>query len=709
MVSIESEARPWQDLDRDKALASVKRETYNHHKVPVLGGMPLWAKLADGNFGAVYFAIHLRLHKPVAVKVLTYHLADQPELKSRFYKEARAAAKVQSPYLIKVLDVDEDQGFHFIVVDYVHGKSAAEYLGELKQNGRRGLEEREALSLCGAAGAALAAEHARGILHRDVQPDSILVPKGEKPGEMLFSEAKLLDLGIARVQEDLRALTGAGRPCGTPGYMAPEQWAAAHSAAAPADVFGLGATLYALLTGSAPFLGRTLSETVANTLARPHTPVRQLRPEVTLATAAVIDRCLAKKPEDRYPDGVALLQALEPCLEQLPPQAAPVAAPPPAPPPEPAVLPEDAPTAFTREVAKELALDLGNNVKLELVLIPAGRFMMGSPESEEGRGGDETQHEVHIRQPFYMGRHEVTVAQFRRFVESTNYRTQAEQAGNTGDGWEKAWKELTGVNWAKPNFPQADNHPVCLVSWQDALAFCQWAGEAARLAGPGLDLGDRVMVRLPTEAEWEYACQAGTATRFNTGDKDNDLEQAAWLDWNANERTHPVGQKRPNAWGLYDMHGNVSELVQNCFSATPAGPEGLGAHGESGRRGGGWLSSQGACRAARRQSCVPGCRAADLGFRVVLDFRGNGAGAAIRTCGKCGGMLESGIVTARGPGGTRSGGRPPRLVFVVPGTPAPNNLVKTSQGLAAEHNNRVYNILGYRCPRCGTIELYAND
>jgi len=172
---------------------------------------------------------------------------------------------------------------------------------------------------------------------------------------------------------------------------------------------------------------------------------------------------------------------------------------------------------------KELSLDLGNAVKLELVLIPAGKFLMGSPETEKDRQKDETQHEVTISQPFYMGKYEVTIGQFERFVEAAKYKTDAEK-----DGWAWAWNgkmfdEVNGANWRKPGFEQGPEHPVCVVSWNDAKAFCAWAIQVAQASGLRTQSGGlRHTVRLPTEAEWEYAARAGTTTAYPWGDNPDD-------------------------------------------------------------------------------------------------------------------------------------------------------------------------------------------
>jgi formylglycine-generating enzyme required for sulfatase activity len=291
--------------------------------------------------------------------------------------------------------------------------------------------------------------------------------------------------------------------------------------------------------------------------------------------------------------------------------AAPVTSTPPAAPQS-----TPAPAPKTRDLPKPTALDLGQGVKVEFVLVPAGTFVMGSPDSEPGRQAEREGplHEVTISKPFYMGKYEVTVEQFRRFVESTNYVTEAEQAGNRGRTWDNGFKELSNINWKRLNFPQEDNHPVGLLTWKDAKAFVAWATKATGKT-----------IRLPTEAEWEYACRAQTTSRFNLGDDDTDLGRAGWFETNSGYRSHPVGRKAPNAWGLYDMHGNVWEWCedraqQDYYKQSPGtDPPGPAVGDDRLLRGGSWRDPPLNCRSARRGIIVPAPRFATHGFRLVLE------------------------------------------------------------------------------------------
>jgi formylglycine-generating enzyme required for sulfatase activity len=253
----------------------------------------------------------------------------------------------------------------------------------------------------------------------------------------------------------------------------------------------------------------------------------------------------------------------------------------------------------------EMTLNLGNNVVLKLVAIPAGKFLMGSPKDEDGRGDDEglsrgqwvkgdPRVEVEISRPFYMAAYEVTVEQYAQF-------------------WKDSGREERGFKFPEQGVDATSNHPAVDVSWNDAEAFCQWLSKKT---------GKKVA--LPTEAQWEYACLAGATGPYGGTGR---LDEMGWYVDNSELKAHPVGQKKPNAWGLYDMHGNVWEWCADWYAdgytgsaKDPRGP----AQGESRvLRGGGWISTPSACRSAERWSETEFTdyvhRSRCGGFRIVLD------------------------------------------------------------------------------------------
>jgi len=263
---------------------------------------------------------------------------------------------------------------------------------------------------------------------------------------------------------------------------------------------------------------------------------------------------------------------------------------------------------------------INNSLGMAFVYVEPGSFMMGSSASESGRDKDEKQHRVTLSKGFYMQSTEVTIGQWRRFVSDTGFQSEAELQGWAWIYNGKKWEQKKGYYWDKTGFSQNDNQPVTCVSWNDVQKYMGWLN---RKEGTN-------RYRLPTEAEWEYAARAGSTTAFANGritelkcGHDSNLDAMGWYCGNSNKQTHPVAQKQPNDWGLYDMHGNVWEWCQDWYDKDyPTGnvtdPTGPSSGSYRVLRGGGWTGIARYCRSANRLRYEPDSRGYDLGFRLAL-------------------------------------------------------------------------------------------
>ena len=301
-----------------------------------------------------------------------------------------------------------------------------------------------------------------------------------------------------------------------------------------------------------------------------------------------------------------------------------------------------------------------NMLDMPLVRIPAGDFMMGNDESAESLAADYPQydrerfqklndeapvHRVRITRDFLLGKTEVTVGQFRRFVEQSGYVVESERDGTGGYGYNRDYdpaKSARGdafegrdpkYSWRNPGFAQNDEHPVTNVTWSDAVAMAKWLSEK-----------EGARYRLPTEAEWEYACRAGTQTRYSSGNDPRSLLVAAnvfdadsaanWAKWNTYALpgrdgyafTAPVASFAPNAFGLYDMHGNVWEWTadwhgEDYYAKSPVDdPQGPETGKVRVRRGGSWHTWPFYARSAFRNWNTPQTRYTLVGFRLVREI-----------------------------------------------------------------------------------------
>jgi formylglycine-generating enzyme required for sulfatase activity len=252
-----------------------------------------------------------------------------------------------------------------------------------------------------------------------------------------------------------------------------------------------------------------------------------------------------------------------------------------------------------------------------MVLVRGGTFTMGctSEQGSECESDEKTSHQVTLRD-FYLGQYEVTVREFKAFIDATNYRTDAEKEGNSYIWDGSKWEKKDGVNWRHDisgNLRSSSdyNHPLIHVSWNDAVAYCEWlAGKTGK------------KYRLPTEAEWEYAARGGLQSKHYKYAGSDELGDVAWYNENSGMKTHPVGGKRPNELGIYDMSGNVWEWCQDWYgdysSASQTNPSGASTGSYRVDRGSSWIDTARYCRVSAREGSAPARRYYGLGFRLAL-------------------------------------------------------------------------------------------
>jgi formylglycine-generating enzyme required for sulfatase activity/predicted Ser/Thr protein kinase len=589
----------------------------------VLGGRyEVLELLGAGGMGEVWKARDAELGIIVVVKVLPAALARNRRSVEDLKREAALSLRLTHPNICRLYNFHSEGDLKFLVMEYIEGRTLEEVL-DSKQDRKLTLDA--LLPIARQVAEALDVAHSQQppILHRDIKPANIMVTSS--------GQAKVLDFGLARELKDSFARVTGRETSGTLLYMSPEQFSGRPPNPA-SDFYSLAATLYECLAGHPPFyqgsIGHQLQEVTP-------TAIPGLPAQVNEALLAG----LAKEPSERPATAQDLVERCGAAVRPAPGSVwactrprvrrralwaalllfalgisvglwaliRPGGSSEPAPPVAPG-WPFDAAEAKRRQQAAADALgvkveqevNLGNGVKMTFVLIPAGEFLMGSPpttSSEQTAGvygatdlgatstvalpeSEFPQHQVKLSKPFWLGKFEVTQEQ-----------------------------------WAAVN-PSRDQsrpqHAVCQVHWHHCREFAQ-----------KLSARTGKVFRLPTEAEWEYACRAGSKTRFSFGDSDNASAEYAWYSGNSAGTRQPVGQKKPNAWGLYDMHGNVWEWCADWYGAYEAGPvtDPTGPPSGTGRvrRGGCWSSGPGECRCACRQGSGAASFTLTIGFRIVLE------------------------------------------------------------------------------------------
>lgn len=579
------------------------QRTLQADRQPILGKIDryeLLKELGGGGFGRVFLAKDSVAGIQVAVKGLPGEVAYVPDELERIRANFALVVQLHHPRIAALLHLhraekvwyasesvkkalrvlEED---YLLVMEYASGTTLSQWRKQF-QGGRVPVDK--ALDVCGQVAEALDYAHERKIVHRDVKPANIMVETDEN-GRLT---CRVLDFGLAaeirssmsRVSKD-----NTGGQSGTRPYMAPEQWRG-QRADGRTDQYALAVMFYELVSGEVPFAGAFETNDPVIMMNVVKTELPEPLKELSDSQNTALLQALAKERKDRFEDcgqfmeamrgkGLLKVSAVEIQAVKVPPQVV--------------------PPSSEHQPGELRNVDIGGGVEMEFAWIPSGKFLMGSPTSEKGRMEWEgPQHEVRFAQGFWMGTTPVTQAQYERVM-----------GGN-------------------PSYFKGDSQPVEQVSWNDATHFCsalqkglsgEWAGWK---------------VRLPSEAEWEYACRAGTTTPFHYGDSldatmanfDGNYPYGNGRKGEYRGKTTPVKSFKSNEWGLYDMHGNVWEWCEDKWHDNYAGAPTDGSawlEGGSGNRvlrGGSWSSLAKICRSAFRNIDVPGYASSSDGFRVVL-------------------------------------------------------------------------------------------
>jgi serine/threonine protein kinase/formylglycine-generating enzyme required for sulfatase activity len=660
-----------------------------------LGPYELLEELGRGGMGVVYRAHDRELGRDVALKLLTQVTEHGRE---RFRREAELLAQLRHPNVVRLHSAGLAGPTPYLILELVAGESLS---ARLTRDGP--LESREAARLTQGLADGLQHAHEHGVLHRDVKPGNVLL-RGDSP--------LLTDFGLAKdVQHDRGALTQTGQVMGTPAFMPPEQARADAAELGPAtDVYSLGATLYAMLTGQPPFRGSSLMEILHRVLKEDPTPPSELNP-VDPALEAICLQCLCKSPTERYASAAALSADLNAYLnskqtdDDVPGRRArrtgalgagllglllaggavawsPWSIPDDGSPEQPVdwtpptltldtlsgpifkttaasievggraadanlasvtlngvALELDGGT-FRREVSLGLtgqkttlsvvARDQAGGVtevervvyrvpswwaelkappplplpeglsfgeatneflnlrdRSVLLWIPSGSYIMGSDEHEENQ---RPKHRVSFDPGYFFGKYETTWGQYRRFCAETKRASAPESP-----------------------FDVADDHPVHSVTWEDAIAYCKWAG-----------------LRLPSEAEWEFAATGIEGRLYPWGDKHTPVQANFRGPADGHMYTAPVGSfpEGVSSFGSFNLGGNVLEWVQDVYLSHYRGAPRDGSARASSEashrvyRGGSWLVGQTTRRRCTfRQKGVPTTAFQNLGFRPALSAR----------------------------------------------------------------------------------------
>ena len=636
--SVQSDVTPLAPASRE-ALLGIGTE---------LGEYVIQATLGQGGMGQVFKALHRRMKRTVAIKVLAPHLLRSPDALNRFQREVEAAAQLSHSNIVTAFDAREDAGVRYLVTEYIDGDNLSD---RVRRQGP--LSVIEAVRITSHAAEALGYAHANGLIHRDVKPANLMV---DRQGRF-----KLLDLGLARNLADqtdpaAHQLTGSGAVLGTVDFLAPEQAQDTHGADARADIYGLGCTLYFLLTGQVPFPGQSMVDKLVAHRFSPPPSLATLRDDVPAELDQLVQRMMAKRPEDRHPtmaDVIADLQRVgapttlvsthatsatigldliaDPTVvtnTSAAPQGtvAPAASSSRRPPVIRKLLLAGMGAIFAwafwqiiivrdndgNEVARikvpeggkvevqgpddpKRATTYTNKLGMKFAIVPKGVAWLG------GSGGKPGTQKFEVRNDFYLGQYEVTQGEWERVMGTR-------PSVFSRDGAKRELVREISDNDLK-------QFPVESVSWDEAQEFIRRLNAQLNESG--------WTYRLPFQDEWEYACRGGPMANASGSGFDFYLDQpylelkpkqANFAFGEQTQRPCKVGSFAPNKLGLYDMHGNVMEWCEDGENGTTPDAR---AH-----RGGLWLHPPKSGRASDRYRSTPtNFFAGHIGLRLARVVR----------------------------------------------------------------------------------------
>ncbi len=608
-----------------------------------LGKYVLERRLGGGGQGVVWLAQDTVLSKSVALKFLPEWLADDEAAMRRLRAEAKALDLLTHEHIVKFHTLDRQGPWTFLDMQYLSGPTLSEVLTERKRARAGALLPEEVVAVLEQVAAAIDYAHKRHVLHLDLKPGNLmLTERTEKELHRAKADevkVRVTDFGLAfRIREAAsQSTTAAYVPGGTLGYIAPEILRG-QTPTERTDIYSLGATLYHLISGELPFAGADMERRIQE-----ERPPRITTAKVPREHEEAILQCLEKDPDNRPASGTEVLRRI---LYAPPPTRA-------QHPATPTRLRGRIQSLFTRSRPGEVLGDceavdpaagaggwarriLDKRSGLEFQLIEPGSFLIGSADGV-GEAEERPRYRVEIRRPYYLSVAVVTVGQWRAFTKRASYATEAERGGSgvtlTRD---RKWLMTPKAMWKNPlpmleTVDWNEEHPVTVVSWHDVQDFCK-----------------AHHYRLPTEAEWEYACRAGTdslywwgndarggETRGNFADRtflrkftEADSRDEGRSVFPFDDRclySAPVRAFLPNPWGLFNVLGNVWEWCQDCFQ--PDAYEHKVVHDPLETtgprrvlRGGSFADGPTACRSAFRGRRPADWASAHVGFRPLIQL-----------------------------------------------------------------------------------------